>query len=74
MLIMGNGRMSKLAVCRRAAKNFQLSDLEATAIIDAQVEGIREVWSEICDEAGLGEVDRNAMWQRQILNPFAFEG
>ena len=74
MLITGANRMSQLAVCRTAATNFRLSNGEADQIIVAQVDAIRESWNEVCDEAGLAESDRNAMWRRQFLNPFAFEG
>lgn len=74
MLIAGSDRMSRLETCRRAAASFQLSLAGADAIIAAQVGVIRHRWREVCDEAGLGEVARNAMWRRQMLNPFAFEG
>ncbi len=73
MLIVGAERMSRLAVCRRAAVNFQLTQAQANAIIEHQVGAIHEAWPEICDEARLGEVDRGLMWRRQILNPYAFE-
>ena len=26
----------------------------------------------VCDQAALSEVDRNFMWRRQFLNPYAF--
>jgi len=74
MLIVGAERMSQLTVCRRAAVNFQLSFGQADIIIERQVSAIREAWPHVCDEAGLGAVDRGLMWRRQILNPFAFEG
>lgn len=74
MLITADDRMSQLVTCRKAAKNFQLTEADADAIIAAQVGTVREAWAEICDEAELSEVDRNAMWRRQFLNPFAFEG
>jgi len=28
----------------------------------------------VCDEAALGQVDRNLFWRRQFLNPYAFIG
>ena len=73
MLILGNDRMSQLAVCRRAIVNFHLQEKEADAIIETQVRTIRKLWRDVCDEAELGEVDRNLMWGRQILNPYAFQ-
>ncbi|SDG87779.1 hypothetical protein [Pelagibacterium luteolum] len=30
-------------------------------------------YGDVCDEAGLSEVDRDLLWRRQFLNPFAFE-
>lgn len=73
MLIVGNERMSQLAVCRRAAANFLLTPARADEIIEEQLRTIRASWSEVCDEAELGEVDRNLMWRRQVLNPYALE-
>lgn len=32
---------------------------------------IRAHWEAVCNEAGLGEAQRNALWGRQFLNPFA---
>lgn len=74
MLITGDDRRSQLATCRKAAGNFKLSESEADGLIAAQVSTIRSAWAAICDEADLSEIDRNAMWRRQVLNPFAFEG
>lgn len=73
MLIVGNERMSQLAVCRRAAANFLLTPARADEIIEEQLRTIRASWSEVCDEAELGDVDRNLMWRRQVLNPYALE-
>jgi serine/threonine-protein kinase HipA len=74
MAIDGQDRRSLLETCRRAAAKFQLSDVEARAIIDAQVEAIGVYWPEVCDEAELSAVDRAFMWRRQFLNAYAFEG
>ena len=30
-------------------------------------------WRSICDEAELAPVERNSLWGRQFLNPYAFE-
>lgn len=73
MLIVGSERMSQLAVCRRAAAKFLLTPAQGDEIIESQLRTIRASWAEICDEGELGEVDRNGMWGRQILNPYAFE-
>lgn len=73
MRIVGPDSRSRLEVCRKAAPNFLLSSEAADRIIVAQVETIRSDWNVVCDEAALSEVDRRAMWRRQILNPYAFE-
>lgn len=73
MLISGNNRMSRLAVCREAAHQFQLSRDEADALIQHQVDVVTAQWSAVCDEAELTTVERSLMWQRQFLNPFVFQ-
>jgi serine/threonine-protein kinase HipA len=72
MLIHGDDRMSRLSTCLDAAQIFLLSEEEALAIVAGQIEGIAGNWGEACGEAGLSEIDRNLLWGRQFLNPFAF--
>lgn len=72
MLIQGQNRSSQIAVCLNAAPLFLLSADDALAIAMNQISTIKSLWSGICDEAQLGEVDRNFLWRRQFLNPFAF--
>jgi serine/threonine-protein kinase HipA len=74
MLVAGDRNDSRLALCLEAAPAFQLKAEQARAIIDRQVEVIRASWDEVCDEAGMKPADRQAMWGRQFLNPYAFEG
>lgn len=74
MLIHGDNRQSRLATCLEAAANFHLSREKALALIQAQVATLRRDWHRVCDEARLSEIDRNLMWERQFLNPYAFEG
>ncbi|ACM31113.1 type II toxin-antitoxin system HipA family toxin [Rhizobium rhizogenes] len=74
MLIAGDNRQSRLSVCIEAAAQFQLGVEEAIGIIERQIITVRDRWSEVCDEGGLTEIDRNLLWRRQFLNPFAFEG
>jgi serine/threonine-protein kinase HipA len=73
MKILGDNRFSRLTVCVDAAARFQLSVAEARGIIDAQLQAVNAHWREVCDEAGLGEAERNALWGRQFLNPFALQ-
>lgn len=74
MLITGDERASKIAVCLKAAPSFLLPDDEALALAEHQINVVRDRWAPICAEAKLTEVDRKLMWRRQFLNPFAFEG
>lgn len=71
MLISGGNRASRLDVCILAARQFLLSETEARALIDQQIEGIHKHWESVCDEAELSAADRNLLWRRQFLNPYA---
>ncbi|MEX1198167.1 MAG: type II toxin-antitoxin system HipA family toxin [Pseudohongiellaceae bacterium] len=72
MLITDSNRMSRMATCLEAAHHFLLSEEDAIGIIDAQIRCIGENWREICDEANLNPTDRNFLWGRQFINPYAF--
>jgi serine/threonine-protein kinase HipA len=74
MLITGNKRLSQLTLCVEAAPQFFLGEDRARAIITAQLAAIHSHWDEVCDEAGLTQVDRAFLWGRQFLNPFALQG
>lgn len=74
MLITGNDRRSRLTTCMQAARHFLLSDQQARAIIDRQVDDLRTHWPTVCEEAELSQVDQGLLWERAILNPFVFEG
>lgn len=74
MLITGNDRRSLLAICLQAARHFLLSDVQARAIIEHQVNAIRAHWPTVCEEAELSQVDRGLLWERAIFNPYVFEG
>jgi serine/threonine-protein kinase HipA len=74
MLITGNDRQSRIAVCLKAAPSFLLSSDEASALAAHQIKLITTKWESICDEAKLTTVDRQFFWRRQFFNPFAFEG
>ncbi len=74
MLIHGQDRMSRLGTCLEAAHHFLLSEMEAIALIEAQIIAIATHWDAVCLEAGLSEVDRNLFRGRQFLNPYAFAG
>lgn len=74
MLIDGDDKRSLLETCRRAAHRFLLDDGQARAIIDGQIETIRNAWNDVCDEAQLSAIDRAFLWRRQFLNDYAFDG
>ena len=74
MLISGNNRMSKISSCIDASHHFLLSREEALTIVTHQKQVIEENWALVCDEAELSQIDRNLFWNRQFLNPYAFEG
>jgi serine/threonine-protein kinase HipA len=72
MLIMGEQRTSQISLCLEVASLFLLDAEEATKLIAGQISAIKKSWKQVCDDASLSEVDRNFMWGRQFLNPFAF--
>ena len=67
-------RMSQVVGCVQRSAPYLLSETEARAIVDHQLDVIESKWVDVCDEAGLSEVDRAGFWRRQFLNPYAVEG
>ena len=67
MKILGEQRFSRLRLCLDAAARFQLSPADARGIIEAQLQAIRTHWLDVCNAAGLGEAERNALWGRPAL-------
>ena len=74
MLIVGENRMSNLAVCLSAADRFLLSRREAIELIAHYLDTVHMNWKALGDEVGLSEVDRKLFWGRMFFNPFIFEG
>jgi serine/threonine-protein kinase HipA len=67
-------RYSQLAGCIAAATDtYLLSKAEAKDIISHQVDTIRSEWDEAADAALLTAVERDQLWGRQILNPYALQ-
>lgn len=66
--------LSQLALCVEAAPIYGLSDGEAREVIDAQLDMITSEWDDAAERARLTQTERNALWGRAILNPFALEG
>lgn len=73
MKIHGDNNLSQLKVCLNAAHSFMLSKKQTQEIIDHQVEKIRTNWDDVCDQAGLTQLERQGLWGRQFMNPFVFE-
>lgn len=72
MLITGDNRASRLAICIEAAHRFLMSEAQALAIIERQLRCLGEHWASVCEEANLSSTERNLFWGRQFLNPYAF--
>ena len=73
MLITGANRWSQLKTCLAAAHHFLLSRSAALQAMDRIEAAIRDHWQRVCAEAELSQVDTNALWGRQFLNPFSIE-
>lgn len=74
MLIKGEARMSTIAACLSAARDFHLSEDDAAAIIASQIETISENRAVLCDEAALSPVDAKLFAGRQFLNSYCVQG
>lgn len=72
MAIVGEQRLSQIALCLQAAATFGLTRDEAEAVVARQVETIEAYWESVCDTAQLPVGERALLWRRQFLNPFAF--
>lgn len=66
-------RASRFWVARAAASAFLLSHSDADEVIDRVVETITQDWDEVCDQARLTKAERGQLWQRELLNPYAFD-
>ncbi len=65
---------SQVAGCVERCHIYHLSKTEASEIVDGQIATITEQWDEVCDMAGLPDVERKGFWRRQFLNDYALEG
>lgn len=64
-------RLSQVHRCIDHADVYHMDRQEARAIAENQIETIHDNWDEVCDQGCLTSVDRERLWNRQILNPFA---
>ncbi len=67
-------RLSQLAGCVQAAPQYLLSNEQARQIVERQVDAIRSGWDEVSEMACMTSDERSYFWERQFLNPYAFEG
>ena len=72
MLVVGEEKQSQIVLCLKAAPLFLLNETEGKAIVKNIIRVINKCWPTVCAEAKLSEIDRNLLWRRQILNPYAF--
>lgn len=74
MIIANGDRRARLETCLNAAEKFLLRTGEARDMITHVVDVICRDWTDICDEAGLPEVERRAFAGRLFFNAYAFDG
>ncbi|MCY3960890.1 MAG: type II toxin-antitoxin system HipA family toxin [bacterium] len=67
-------RLSQVARCVAHSSIYHLTVAQAREIVDRQIAVITEEWSSVCDQAELSTADRDRLWGRQFLNPFALYG
>ncbi|MDE0169211.1 MAG: type II toxin-antitoxin system HipA family toxin [bacterium] len=67
-------RLSQVARCIAHAGHYHLTAQEAREIIDHLIDVIRTDWDEVCDLAAMAATDRQRLWGRQFLNPYALYG
>lgn len=67
-------RLSQVARWVAHSSIFHLTAGEARDIVDNQIAVVTDEWSSVCDQAKLSTADRNRLWGRQFLNPFALYG
>jgi serine/threonine-protein kinase HipA len=67
-------RLAQLVGCVERAGHYLLDPGEARAIVDHQLAVIRQGWAEVADHARLSRAQRDQLWERAFLHPFALEG
>ena len=67
-------RLSQVARCIAHAGHYHLTDQQAQQIADHQIAAIRAHWDEVCELAAMPAVEKQRLWGRQFLNPYALYG
>jgi len=65
---------SAFRVCLDACGLYGLSRSEAKDVIDGQIDVIESDWDAAADTARLNTAERNSLYHRQVLNPYASYG
>lgn len=65
-------RAATFKTCVDAAPDYGLTPAQARDIVDRQVSIVEHSWADVCEITRLTAAERNAMYGRQILNPYAF--
>lgn len=74
MKIAGDKNLSRLDLCLESSALFGLNTQAAQAIIEHQVQTIKNHWESVCNEVDLNETERRLLRSRQIFNAFSVEG
>lgn len=64
-------RLSQVARCVTHASHYHLTARQAREIVDHQISVIRDQWNDVCELATLPAVEKQRLWRRQFLNPYA---
>ncbi len=64
-------KSSQVERCAEHAASYHLDPDDARGIFEYQIAVIRRDWNEVCDLACLTTAERDQLWGRQFLNPFA---
>ena len=74
MALIDSNNQSTLALCKKAAHKFNLTEVQANENIESLQETIRAHWDQACEEAKMTELEKKFFWKRQFLNPSIYEG
>jgi len=67
------GNLATLDNLRSVCNHFFLTLDEATVLIDTLTGMVESRFDDVCDEAGLPQVERRRLWGSAVFNPFCFE-
>ncbi|HUC35619.1 MAG TPA: HipA domain-containing protein [Acidimicrobiales bacterium] len=65
-------RRSRLAACIGAASVFQLSEREASSVIDECASVVCDQYDDVCAQIGVNAATRDLLWRRAVANDSVF--